>query len=84
MKLENWLEKLEMESLEDMAYLDAFCSVMEADEALPEEIFHQLFSGVTEEEIRAALPRWEKNGSVRNTLGTVTTEQIAQMLRKSF
>ena len=58
MKLENWLEKLEMESLEDMAYLDAFCSVMEADEALPEEIFHQLFSGVTEEEIREMMDQY--------------------------
>ena len=58
MKLENWLEKLEMESLEDMAYLDAFCSVMEADEALPEEIFHQLFSGVTDEEIREMMDQY--------------------------
>ncbi|MBQ3390412.1 MAG: hypothetical protein IJG57_05005 [Firmicutes bacterium] len=58
MKLENWLEKLEMESLEDMAYLDAFCYVMEADEALPEEIFHQLFSGVTEEEIREMMDQY--------------------------
>lgn len=39
---------------------------------------------LTEDEIQAALPRWEKNGSVRNTLGTVTTEQIAKMLRKTF
>ncbi len=39
---------------------------------------------LTEDEIRAALPRWENNGSVRNTLGTVTTEQIARMLKKPF
>ena len=39
---------------------------------------------LAEEEIRTALPRWENNGSVRNTLGTVTTEQIARMLGKAF
>ena len=39
---------------------------------------------LSEEEIQAALPRWEKNGTVRNTVGTVTMEQIAEMLRKEF
>ena len=39
---------------------------------------------LSEEEIRMALPRWENNGSVRNTLGNVTTEQIAKMLKKTF
>ena len=39
---------------------------------------------LTEEEIRAALPRWENNGTVRNTVGTVSQEQIAKMLRKEF
>ena len=39
---------------------------------------------LSEEEIRAALPRWENNGSVRNTVGTVRTEEIAAMLRKEF
>lgn len=39
---------------------------------------------LSEDEIRTALPRWENNGTVRNTVGTVTTEQIAEMLRKGF
>lgn len=39
---------------------------------------------LTEEEIRTALPRWENNGTVKNTIGIVTTEQIARMLRKEF
>ena len=39
---------------------------------------------LSEDEIRAALPRWERNGTVRNTVGTVTMEQIADMLRKEF
>ena len=38
----------------------------------------------TEEEIRTALPRWENNGTVRNTIGTVSMEEIAEMLRKEF
>ena len=39
---------------------------------------------LSEDEIRAALPRWERNGTVRNTVGTVTMEEIADMLRKEF
>ena len=39
---------------------------------------------LSEDEIRAALPRWERNGTVRNTVGTVTMEQIADLLRKEF
>ena len=44
MELDKWLEKLEMESPEDMAYLDAFCLAMEADDRIPEDVFYQLFS----------------------------------------
>ena len=39
---------------------------------------------LSEEEIRTALPRWEKNGTVRNTIGTVSQAQIAEMLKKEF
>ena len=35
-----------------------------------------LTATATEEEIRSALPRWRSNGTVRNTLGTVSEEQI--------
>ncbi len=58
MKLENWLEKLEMDSLEDMAYLDAFCMVMESDEVVPEDVFYQLFSGVAEDKIREMMDQY--------------------------
>lgn len=37
---------------------------------------------LTREEIKKALPRWENNGSVKNTVGTVTTEDIARYLSK--
>lgn len=36
------------------------------------------------ETIRAILPRWENNGSVMNTIGTVTTADIEQILLKRF
>ncbi|MBQ9664196.1 MAG: iron-containing alcohol dehydrogenase [Oscillospiraceae bacterium] len=39
---------------------------------------------LTEDEIRTALPRWEHNGTVHNTVGTVRMEEIAAMLQKEF
>ena len=47
--------------------------------ALPE-----LTVRMTEEEIAAALPRWEDNGSVKNTLADMTAEKIGTILRKKF
>lgn len=37
---------------------------------------------LTEEEITAALPRWENNGSVKATIGEVTLQDIRNMLNK--
>lgn len=54
--------------------------VIELIEAcLPEPGIH-----MSEEEISAALPRWADNGSVKNTLGTVTMEDIGRILTKLF
>jgi len=39
---------------------------------------------MTEAEIDTALPRWENNGSVNNTLGTVTTKDIREILINKF
>lgn len=39
---------------------------------------------MTAEEIAAALPRWENNGSVRNTLCDVSTAEIGTMLEQLF
>lgn len=39
---------------------------------------------MTREEIAAALPRWENNGSVRNTCCEVSTEEIRKMLEQLF
>lgn len=37
---------------------------------------------LTREEIEKALPRWENNGSVKNTVGNVTAEEIGRFLMK--
>ena len=63
--MENWLKKLEMDSLADMNYLDAFCAVMELDDPVPEDVFFRLFSEVTEEEIREMMDQLRcRNGNL--------------------
>ena len=39
---------------------------------------------LSEAEIEALLPRWENNGSVKNTLGSVSTQEIRSILKKHF
>ncbi len=39
---------------------------------------------MTAEEIEAALPRWENNKSVNNTVGDMTTEKIRRILTRKF
>jgi hypothetical protein len=39
---------------------------------------------LTSEQIEAALPRWENNGSVKNTRADVTTDTIATALTSLF
>ena len=39
---------------------------------------------LTEECIDGLLPRWENNGSVNNTIGTITTAYIKQLLLQKF
>ena len=39
---------------------------------------------MTADEIEAALPRWENNNSVINTVGTVTTDDICRILTEKF
>ena len=63
------------------AYMNQVYSLRQMEEKCRTDI---RFIYLSEEEIQAALPRWEKNGTVRNTVGTVTLEQIAEMLRKEF
>lgn len=46
---------------------------------LPELAIH-----MTAQEIDAALPRWENNGSVKNTVGAVTAEDIRKILINKF
>ncbi len=58
MKMDEWLKKMEIENLEDMSYLESFCSVMELDESVPEDVFHQLFADVTADEIREMMDQY--------------------------
>ena len=50
--------------------------------ALCEDCLRGVKVTLTQEEIEKALPRWENNGSVKNTVGTVTTEEIGKFLLK--
>lgn len=49
--------------------------------ALLRSVLPPLAVAAAEEEIAAALPRWRENGTVKNTLGTVTEAEIAAALR---
>lgn len=61
--------------------LFAAAGVTEAElRALLESCLPPLEASATEEEIRDALPRWRGNGSVRNTVGTVSEEEIRAVL----
>ena len=61
----------------------ASCGVTEEElRGLVERCLPPLEARATEEELLAALPRWENNGSVRNTVGDVTQEQILAMLKR--
>ncbi len=50
--------------------------------ALCEDCLRGVKVTLTQDEIEKALPRWENNGSVKNTVGNVTTEEIGKFLSK--
>ena len=59
------------------------CGVTEEElRALLDRCLPPLEVRATEEELLAAMPRWENNGSVKNTLGEVSQQQILEMLKK--
>lgn len=72
----------------DPAYSDAFCAEVGTDEAtlvnLIEACLPDFGIHMTEDEIVAALPRWEGNGSVMNTRANVSTETIHKILASLF
>ena len=72
----------------DLPYADKFfeaCGIRElalvrlARECVPKYDIH-----MTEEEIDAALPRWENNGSVQNTRGEISASDIRDILIRLF
>ena len=44
--MKDLLRKLEIEDLEDLAYFEAFCSLMEHEEQIDEEKFYDLLTGL--------------------------------------
>ncbi|MDO4404008.1 MAG: iron-containing alcohol dehydrogenase [Atopobiaceae bacterium] len=72
----------------DPAYSDAFCSEVGIEEGayirLIEGCLPAFDFDMTVDEIDEALPRWENNGSVKNTRADVTIEAIRNMLVNMF
>jgi hypothetical protein len=57
-----------------------FCPIL----SLTEKCLPKNSIAMTEEEILAALPRWENNNSVQNTRSAVTTEIIRKILIQKY
>ncbi len=72
----------------DPAYAEAFYSEVGATAATVGEVIVSSLPSydirMTDQEIAAALPRWENNGSVMNTRADVTTDAIRNMLHNMF
>ena len=72
----------------DAAYADAFYSEIGADEGaltgLIRDCLPEMDIRMTSEEVATALPRWEDNGSVKNTRADVTTKDIRALLESLF
>lgn len=66
-----------MAAFEDETGLTSDNLIALCRKCLPEYSFR-----ITPEELDAALPRWESNGSVMNTAGNVTTDDIRRWLGK--
>ena len=76
----NHMDRTAPELLQDFF---ASCGVTEGElRALLERCLPPLEARATEVELLAALPRWENNGSVKNTLGEIGREQILAILKK--
>ena len=81
-------ELLELAGEADHAYAERFFSELEMDrealQALAGKCLPEMTVAMTEEEIEAVLPRWEKNGSVANTRAEITTDRIRDILKSKF
>ncbi|MBP3894584.1 MAG: iron-containing alcohol dehydrogenase [Atopobiaceae bacterium] len=72
----------------DAAYADAFYDEVGTDPKSLDQLIASCMPTsdihMTEDEIAAALPRWENNGSVKNTRADVTVDMIADILGSLF
>ena len=79
------IDRMEAECPE---YSKAFLSTCGTDasqlKALVKSCMPEMSISMTAVEIESALPRWKDNGSVKNTMCTVTLEDIREILTKMF
>ena len=81
--MEDLLNHIDSKAPEIAGDFFASCGVTEGElRALLERCLPPLEARATEEELLAVLPRWENNGSVKNTLGEIGREQILAILKK--
>ena len=66
------------------AYYSKLGITMEALIALTEALLPTPKIKLTEALVDSLLPRWENNGSVNNTIGSITTQDIKQILMTKF
>lgn len=82
------MDLLDYEMESDPEYTNTFYKNLGIDRDAIYELIGQCLPPLdirfTEEELAEILPRWENNNSVKNTRGTVTCEQIGEILRDRF
>ena len=81
-------DMIELVAEENADYAVRLFWATDLSECLIKELVEPLIAeeriSMTEEEIDAALPRWENNGSVKNTLAQVGTKEIRDILVRKF
>ena len=79
---------VELAAEEDADYLVRLFWQTDLSECLLKELIEPLLAeekiSMTEAEIDEALPRWENNGSVKNTRASVGTKEIREILVRKF
>ncbi|MBQ6560576.1 MAG: iron-containing alcohol dehydrogenase [Erysipelotrichaceae bacterium] len=79
-------ELLDYEYNNHRDYCDAFFDVLQIDRSEMKELISSLLPEteihLTEEEIQALLPRYTNNNSVKNTYGTMSVNDIEEILRR--
>ncbi len=79
---------LEYEKKNDPAYTEEFYSLTFSKEEDYKDICEKLLPkydiSLNDETLQKILPRWEDNGSVKNTRGHMTVQDVEEILRRRF